>query len=234
MTDIQTPLPPAPPPQKPTKMHYLTIAICILNIAVCGFNIMEMITSRFELETISEQNKVLDHKSKSVDEELVKLRTTIMSSHHENVIFLKIIYLKPEVNRELARDIAVKVYRYSKEYRMDSDLILAMISVESGFDPKAESKVGAKGLMQIMDHWAKIWNIKGSLFDPDVSIRYGIQILKAYQDLYPDLELALAVYNRGPGMVDWDIIKKKDPVTANNYAENIMKRYNDLKNLRVK
>jgi soluble lytic murein transglycosylase-like protein len=125
------------------------------------------------------------------------------------------------------------VCRYAKLYDRDVDLVLAIINHESDFNPKAKSKIGypARGLMQIMPHWKKVYDIKGSLEDPETSIRYGLLILGAYEEMYHDLETAIIVYNRGPSPVDWDLIKGRNP--ANNYLRKIMKTYDTLQELRV-
>jgi soluble lytic murein transglycosylase-like protein len=81
---------------------------------------------------------------------------------------------------------------------VDPLLILAVITVESGFNPFSESVMGAQGLMQIIPkyHTDKISAEKGAvaLFDPAENIRVGAQILKAYQRSTGNIEAALQLY----------------------------------------
>ena len=67
-----------------------------------------------------------------------------------------------------------------KERRIDPLLIVAIIGIESGFNPFAESAMGARGLMQIIPrfHRDKVPEGDGSLLDPLVNIRVGVHVLE--------------------------------------------------------
>jgi len=81
-------------------------------------------------------------------------------------------------------------------------LIKAMIRVESNFDPKAVSKKGAKGLMQIMPKNYDSLDIDDP-FDPRENIIGGSMYFQKMLDRYDGkLHLALAAYNAGPTTVD--------------------------------
>jgi soluble lytic murein transglycosylase-like protein len=89
----------------------------------------------------------------------------------------------------------------SKKYAVDSALIKAMIRVESGFDPFAVSKKGARGLMQLMPETAKRLNVS-NVFNPRENIEGGIRHLKYLFSLFnDDLRLSLAAYNAGENLV---------------------------------
>ena len=86
-------------------------------------------------------------------------------------------------------------------YGVSSDLVRAVIQTESGFDPKAVSGVGAKGLMQIMPRTARALGIQDP-FDPRQNIFGGVKYLSMLLDKYNgNVALALASYNAGPGNV---------------------------------
>jgi soluble lytic murein transglycosylase-like protein len=91
--------------------------------------------------------------------------------------------------------------------------------------------MGAVGLMQVMPQWAKILGITEPLTDPETSIRFGLQILGFYKAMYKDLETALTAYNRGPGAVDFALMKGQNP--HNRYAPRVLKTYEELKTLQV-
>src|SRR5207237_2637566 len=85
------------------------------------------------------------------------------------------------------------------------------------------SPVGAVGLMQVMPQWEKVLGISGSLKDPEVAIKYGLEVFGFYMEMYKDIEMALTAYNRGPGPVDVALMRGKDP--KNLYAPKVMKVY---------
>jgi soluble lytic murein transglycosylase len=89
----------------------------------------------------------------------------------------------------------------AREYNVSFPLLKAVMKVESDFNPHAISKVGARGLMQIMPATAKELGISKP-FDPHESIKGGARYLRRLLTKFDDkLPLALAAYNAGPGIV---------------------------------
>jgi soluble lytic murein transglycosylase-like protein len=89
-------------------------------------------------------------------------------------------------------------YRAGKRYSVDPVLILAVMAIESRYNPVAESVAGAKGLMQIIPkyHLDKLLDHGGeeALLDPEVNIHVGAQILRDYVRRLGDQEAALQRY----------------------------------------
>lgn len=106
----------------------------------------------------------------------------------------------------------------SQKNSLDSNLIRAVIWVESRYDKDAKSRAGAVGLMQLMPSTAswihsKIDNAQFDLNNPSDNIKIGSYYLKYLVEKYQDIELALIAYNAGPNtLTAWlkDIRYSKD------------------------
>lgn len=89
-------------------------------------------------------------------------------------------------------------YRAGAEQRVDPLLILAVVAVESRYNPVAESDMGAKGLMQVIPrfHHEKLEAHGGAdaLLDPHVNIQVGARILREYMRRFGELQIALQMY----------------------------------------
>ena len=85
----------------------------------------------------------------------------------------------------------------AKRYGVPADLIVAIIEAESSFNPRAVSRRGARGLMQLMPATAATLGV-GDPFDPRENIEGGVRHLRALMDQFNnELPLALAAYNAG-------------------------------------
>jgi soluble lytic murein transglycosylase-like protein len=87
------------------------------------------------------------------------------------------------------------------KYGVDPALMAGLVKAESGFNPKAQSKVGAKGLTQLMDATARGLGVTDA-FDPGQSLDAGAKFLGGLlKQFHGNESLALAAYNAGPGAV---------------------------------
>jgi len=105
------------------------------------------------------------------------------------------------VAEEAITGIVSSAYRAGAEHRVDPLLILAVVAIESRFNPLAQSVFGAKGLMQIMPkyHQDKLPEHGGdtALLEPEVNIQVGAQILREYLRRSGETESALQMYVGG-------------------------------------
>jgi len=107
--------------------------------------------------------------------------------------------VSPDANAWLRyRDV---ILESATRYRIDAALLRAVINAESAYDPKAVSRRGAAGLMQLMPATARRLGVS-NVFDPVENIRGGTRYLgELMQRFDNDLNLTLAAYNAGEGAV---------------------------------
>lgn len=78
--------------------------------------------------------------------------------------------------------LVARAFEIGQQAKLDPTLILAIMAIESGFNPFAQSPVGAQGLMQVMTrvHTDKYENFGGKLaaFDPVTNLRVGVRVLQ--------------------------------------------------------
>ncbi|HEY7521800.1 MAG TPA: transglycosylase SLT domain-containing protein [Methylomirabilota bacterium] len=90
-----------------------------------------------------------------------------------------------------------EILEASSRYGVPDQLVTAVIRAESGFNPRAVSRKGAQGLMQLMPATASNLGVRNS-FDPRENIQGGVRHLRGLIDRFPgNLPLAIAAYNAG-------------------------------------
>jgi len=112
--------------------------------------------------------------------------------------------LKSRVPDDAKRlDLLKNIHYEATKADLPPEMVLAVINVESNFDPWAISYAGAQGLMQVMPFWLKeIPQAGDNLFDIRTNLRFGCTILKHYLKREKgDYQRALARYNGSLGKV---------------------------------
>ncbi|MCE2891759.1 MAG: lytic transglycosylase domain-containing protein [Aquidulcibacter sp.] len=92
------------------------------------------------------------------------------------------------------------IRQIATETGLDSKLLHALVIVESAYDTRAISPVGARGLTQLMPGTARELGVADA-FDGEENLRGGARYLAAQIGRFGDLRLALAAYNAGPNRV---------------------------------
>jgi len=99
-------------------------------------------------------------------------------------------------------DLSEVVNSASNRYRLDPDLVNSVIRAESGFNVRAVSRKGARGLMQLMPQTSSQLGV-GNAFDAQANVEGGTRYLRELLERYNfDLIKALAAYNAGPRRVE--------------------------------
>lgn len=124
--------------------------------------------------------------------------------------------------------VAEVILESATRHQVSPHLVLAVIHVESAYQPFAISQVGALGLMQVMpltgaevaERIGVPWRGRQTLFDPEDNIRIGVAYLRELLDRYGDVRTALAAYNWGPGRIDTRL--RRGSALPAQYADRVM------------
>lgn len=132
-------------------------------------------------------------------EGVLHFTNTPTSAKYKVYMSEKWLYRKAAYNIRSYDDVIAEAARRNG---LSSSLLKAVIHVESYFNPRAVSKKGAMGLMQIMPENLEALNINDP-FDPWENIMGGARYFKAMLERFSgQLDLALAAYNAGPTVVE--------------------------------
>ena len=125
-------------------------------------------------------------------------------------------------------DLAATIFDAALEQRLDPDLAFRLVSLESDFNVRATSRVGAVGLVQVMPSTAVQYDrsvTRETLYDPKTNLRIGFQYLRKLIGYYKgDVQLALLAYNLGEDAVDAARRAGRDPRVG--YNRILLKAYN--------
>lgn len=171
------------------------------------------------------------------------------------IIFLLVIGCAklPDISRKYVypQKYCELVEKYSAKYGVNKNLVFAVIKTESNFDPSAESDVGARGLMQLMEDaydWVgyRMEDKRGidydSMFVPEYNIQYGTYLLMLLYNEYGDEATALAAYHSGRGNVnnwlkdgslssDGKVLNDIPSAATKHYVSKVMRAYDAYNNL---
>lgn len=173
---------------------------------------LDNIPLRIRTEPIQTGELILENNNKLDNNTNINSNSRIYSSEDDSVDMEKIYNT---------------VDKYSSEYGVDRNLVLAIIKQESNFNSNAVSSAGAKGLMQLMDFNSEAYGVNNP-FDIDENIEAGIKHIKSYLNMYDgNVEMALMAYNAGPGTIERRGVKSssdlyKMPEETQNYVPKIM------------
>ena len=127
--------------------------------------------------------------------------------------------------------IAGSIHEASTRFEIPPEMLLAVIRIESAFDPNALSHKGAVGLMQILPSTAQEiaqelrmeWSGDELLRDPSANIAMGAYYLTKLIGQFDDLAVALAAYNHGPGRIAE--LAEANAELPMDYADKVLSHY---------
>ena len=116
----------------------------------------------------------------------------------------------------------------SRNFRVQPELLRAVIDIESGYNPNAVSEKGALGLMQLMPDTARRFS-EGDMFNPRDNVLAGARYLRFLLDLFKDdVELTLAAYNAGENAVIRAGYRVPSLPETRLYVPRVLARYKQL------
>lgn len=128
----------------------------------------------------------------------------------------------PSVHRRLAQAILAE----AELAGLDPLLVLALIHVESSFDPAAVSSAGAVGLMQLVEPTLRREIARSGLRatdprDPVTNVRAGVRYLRRLIDAFGEVDVALMAYNAGPNRIRGHLRRGEIPVRFQVYPRKV-------------
>jgi len=165
-------------------------------------------------ELVPRQNVAVFPKATAAEPQFDAATEAHPAPHQEHKVLASYLARRYRVASDATADLVGEAYSVGRAVGLDPLLILAVISVESRFNPIAESDMGAKGLMQVIPRFhAEKFVVHGgeeAALNPRTNILVGAQILKEYIHRSGSLEQGLQLYNGAP----------EDPARA--YAQKVL------------
>jgi soluble lytic murein transglycosylase-like protein len=131
---------------------------------------------------------------------------------------------------QIPADLSAAIYDISLSEGIDPSLGYQLVKIESTFNRKAKSPMGAFGYTQLQLATAKFYQpgiTQKDLYERDTNLRLGFRFLNDLLARFDyDVHLALLAYNRGPARVDQILAKGGNP--ANGYSDAVLKGYRPI------
>ena len=142
--------------------------------------------------------------------------------YESDAVYIKKTF-KPTMSVSKIKHLLIYIDGLCKHYDVNYNLVKSVISTESTWNYKAKSRVGAKGLMQIMKACAKDYKTPHSeMYDPYVNVTIGIKYLSKLNKRFEDTQTALVAYNEGPRHAER---YKREYIDNSRYVHKIMAHF---------
>jgi soluble lytic murein transglycosylase-like protein len=173
---------------KDSPIHCYSAALTCLMVCIIGVSLIVLIPSVY-IRDLSPQTAV----SKAG---IYKIMIQEPSEERPPGQLSEAVRAKPSVEKE-KHPYKTIIKKAADRYEIDPALVKAVIMAESNYNPRAISKVGARGLMQLMPATAEALGVE-DCFNPEHNIHGGVRYLRQLLDRFDgNIELALAAYNAG-------------------------------------
>ncbi len=142
--------------------------------------------------------------------------------YQSEAVYIKSTY-KPNMSTSKIKHLLIYINGLCEHYNLNYNLVKSVISTESGWNYKAKSGAGAKGLMQIMKACATDYKTPHSeMYDPYVNVTIGIKYLSKLTKRFEDTQTALVAYNEGPRHAER---YKREYIDNSRYVHKVMTNF---------
>jgi soluble lytic murein transglycosylase len=211
--------------------------ICLLLAALLTISSV-IFKNALAIHNLDQKIAALKTENVSIDRELTELR------EKKRLYKLMSATVGPRVPESTIVRLSDLVYQNSRQFGYNPELLLAVIHVESRFDPRALGRYrsgnlsGALGLMQVKYETALevakplgIKNLKPEdLFDPEINMILGTAYLTQLITRFRSFKLGILAYNLGPGTVRSTLSRNEQLPTR--YYEKVLAQYYKLRSMR--
>ncbi len=133
----------------------------------------------------------------------------------------------PAATTRTRRKVATTVLTESTRAGVDPLLVVALIHVESSFNPRARSRAGALGLMQVRvptlrEQLHRPHARRADALDPHTNVQAGVRYLRRLLDTFGATDLALMAYNAGPGRIQRLLAEGSIPPRIREYSRKVV------------
>lgn len=220
---------------------WLSELLSVLVVAAVVAGVLVSIVHIVRNERAIDENQRIVWQLEKEDLDL-RHQVEVLQAEHELLVVLR-KFIGRHIPDERLYLLTYLVFHNSQQFGYDPLLVLAVIRVESYFDPTARGmyksgrESGALGLMQLKFETAQLvaaelgipLEDESELFKPEVNIPLGIGYLAKQIRYFSSLKLGILAYNQGPGTV-LENIKQKHPLSTR-YYQKVLKAYYRLKRL---
>ena len=173
-----------------------------LAMLVASFSALALLLhERYGAQWLESAYAAVESEAKAVSDRVLALPPAAPAAHPDaarHEALAEFLAKRYKVSQDVTLEFVQIAHAEAGRVNLDPLLIMAVIAVESRYNPIAESGVGAKGLMQIIPkfHGDKLAEFGGekAVFDPESNIRVGTRILREYLSRTGNLSIALQMY----------------------------------------
>jgi soluble lytic murein transglycosylase-like protein len=155
--------------------------------------------------------------------------------HVEAHVRAQVAQRMPRAATSTHRRVARTVLTESTRAGVDPLLVIALIHVESSFKPRARSRAGALGLMQVRirtlrEQLNRPKARRADALDPHTNVRAGVRYFRRLLDRFGATDLALMAYNAGPGRIQRLLARGSIPPRIRDYPRKVADELERIRN----
>lgn len=189
-------------PEQAAAPLLLSRKLITLAMLFASFSALALLLhERYGVQWLESAYAAVENEAKAVSERVLAAPVAAPAAHPDaprHEALAEFLAKRYKVSQDLTLEFVQIAHAEAAKVNLDPLLIMAVIAVESRYNPIAESVVGAKGLMQIIPkfHADKLAAFGGekAVFDPESNIRVGTRILREYLTRTGNLGIALQMY----------------------------------------